>query len=141
MSSDHLAFVDAASFRGTTDREGVVTELECAFGVLGASSTNPRFTVTDLAWHKSLPERLSSPGCAAKADRLRSQGKKPEEHICRVQDSIYKLGKGSGLSILLGAEDAGACACLVAVVAVKQRALRLCAYAARERSTHVMLHF
>lgn len=102
----HLAFVDVASLR-CCDRGGAVTVLEGAYGLLGASSSQIRFTLADLSWSRTLQERLQSPGCAAKAERLRSQGKRPEEHVTRVHDSLYKLAKGSGLSILLSAQAAG----------------------------------
>jgi len=104
--ADHLSFVDAASLR-SFDREGVVSELESAYGFIGGSSSSIRFTLADLSWNRSLQDRLQSPGCAAKADRLRSQGRKPDEHVTRVHDSLYKLAKGSGLSILLGADAPG----------------------------------
>jgi hypothetical protein len=104
--NDHFTFVDVSSLRHLP-RETVVDELESAYGLIGASSANVRFTLADLAYSRTLPERLQSPGCAFKADRLRSQGKRPEEHITRVHDSLYKLAKGSGLSILLGADAPG----------------------------------
>jgi hypothetical protein len=104
--NDHLTFVDVASLRHLR-RETIPDELESAYGLVGASSANVRFTLADLAWSRALQERLQSPGCATKADRLRSQGKRPEEHVLRSHDSLHKLAKGSGLSILLGAEAPG----------------------------------
>lgn len=104
--NDHLAFVDVASVR-QCGRETVLSELQSVYGIVGASSSSVRFTLADLSWGKTLLERLQSPGCAARADRLRSQGKRPEEHLTRVHDSLFKLAKGSGLSILLGADAAG----------------------------------
>jgi hypothetical protein len=110
MKVDHLTFVDVASLR-RIERTIVVKELECAYKVFGASGHSFSFTLSDLSWNRPLQERLQSPGCAAKADRLRSQGKRPEEHVTRVFDSLYKLAKGSGLSILLAAEAAGGHSC------------------------------
>lgn len=103
---DHLAFVDAASVRAC-GRETVVGELKSAYSIIGASSHSIKFTLADLSWSKPLAERVHSPGCAAKADRLRSQGKQPEEQLTRLQDTIYNVAKSSALSILLAAETAG----------------------------------
>lgn len=104
--NDHLAFVDAASVR-PCGRETVVGELKSAYSIIGASSHSIKFTLADLSWSKPLAERVHSPGCAAKADRLRSQGKQPEGQLTRLQDTIYNVAKSSALSILLAAETAG----------------------------------
>lgn len=106
MKADHLTFCDAASLRHL-GRGSVITELESAYGIIGASGSDVRYTLADLAYSGTLQERLDSPGCAAKADRLRSHGKRPEEYITHVHNSLYKLAKGSGLSILFGAEAPG----------------------------------
>lgn len=105
--TDHLTFCDAASLRHL-DRKKVVPELESAYGIIGASSSsNVRFTLADLAYSRTLQERLQSPGCAAKADSMRREHKRPEQFVDRVHDSLYTLGKGSGLSVLLAAEAPG----------------------------------
>jgi hypothetical protein len=116
--TDHLAFCDAASLRHL-DRSSVITELESAYGIIGASVSKVRFTLADLACSATVQERLEWPGCAAKADRLRSQGKNPEEYVTRVYSSLYNLAKGSGLSILLGAEAPGVSALPAAATACR----------------------
>lgn len=98
--SDHLAFVDAASFRGV-DRELGLHEVEIAYGAIGASSSSFRCTLVDLSWSSQLQQRLQTPSCAGKVELLRAAGKRPEDYVMRVYDSLYKLAKGSGMSMLL----------------------------------------